>query len=60
VQLAVLADQAPWERHGHRSLSVARAIYGRIPDDGLLWLRQREFVPPDRTAIDVALAVSGG
>jgi hypothetical protein len=44
-----------WERHDQRSLGVARAIYGLLQDDALLWLRQKEFVPPDRPAIDVAL-----
>jgi hypothetical protein len=38
---------------------VARAIYGRLPDDALLWLRRREFVAPDRPLIDVALAMTG-
>jgi hypothetical protein len=59
VQLTALADRTPWERHDQRSLGVARAIYGLLQDDALLWLRQKKFVPPDRPAIDVALAVTG-
>jgi hypothetical protein len=59
AQIALLADQTPWERHYERSLSVARAIYGRLPDDALLWLRRKEFVTPDRSTIDVALALTG-
>jgi hypothetical protein len=59
AQFATLAEQTPWERHDRRSLSVARAIYSRLPDDALLWLRRKEFVGPDRPTIDVALAVTG-
>jgi 5-methylcytosine-specific restriction endonuclease McrA len=59
VQIAALADQAPWERHDQRSLNVARAIYSRLPGDALLWLRRKEFIAPDRLMIDGALAVIG-
>jgi hypothetical protein len=38
---------------------VARAIYGLLQDDALLWLRQKEFVSPDRATIEAALAVAG-
>src|SRR5262249_5618127 len=51
VQLADLASQAAWDRQPDRSLSVARAIYLRLPDDARLWLRGKEFVPPDSAMI---------
>lgn len=54
---ADLAAEARWERDPHRSLSVARAIYPRLPDDARSWLRGSEFVPPDTRAIAEALAV---
>jgi hypothetical protein len=38
---------------------VARAIYHRLPDNARLWLRQKEFVTPDRLVIEKALAASG-
>jgi hypothetical protein len=59
AQLAALENRAPWERHDQRSLGVARAIYGLLQDDALLWLRQKEFVSPDRATIEAALAVAG-
>jgi hypothetical protein len=59
AQLADLAAQATWERRDQRTLSVARAIYHRLPDNARLWLRQKEFVTPDRLVIEKALAASG-
>ena len=56
AQLADLARQAAWERQSERSLNVARALYLRLPDDARLWLRSREFVPPDVPAIRSALS----
>lgn len=53
--LADLAERAAWERHAGRSLSVARAIYLRLPTDARLWLRSGEFVAPDSVIIDGAL-----
>jgi 5-methylcytosine-specific restriction endonuclease McrA len=55
VQLADLARTAAWDRRPARSLNVARAIYLRLPGDARLWFRDREFVPPDSTAIGTAL-----
>jgi 5-methylcytosine-specific restriction endonuclease McrA len=55
AQLDDLADRAGWDRHAVRSLSVARAIYLRLPDDARLWLRGKEFVPPDLVIILAAL-----
>ena len=52
-----LAAKARWIRDPGRSLSVARAIYPRLPHDARLWLRGREFVPPDTSVIAGALAV---
>jgi hypothetical protein len=57
AQLADLAEEAGWDRHALRSLSVARAIYLRLPDDARLWLRAKEFIAPDPMVIGSALAV---
>jgi len=57
-RLAELATTTGWERDAERSLGVARAIYGRLPDHARLWLRRREFAPPDRPAITAALRMS--
>jgi hypothetical protein len=37
-------------------LSVARAIYLRLPGDARLWLRGKDFVPPEPSLIGFALA----
>lgn len=55
AQLAGLAQSSAWDRQPERSLNVARAIYLRLPTDARLWLRGREFVPPDSSAISTAL-----
>ena len=56
AQLADLAQRTAWDRHAVRSLSVARAIYLRLPDDARLWLRGREFVAPDLVTIGTTLS----
>src|SRR3972149_8419095 len=50
-----LAEREKWERHPDRTLSVARAIYLRLPDDASLWGQGREFVTIDRRALERAL-----
>ena len=50
-QLTSIASTAEWERHAERTLSVARAIYLRLPSDARLWRLRREFVPVDRPAV---------
>lgn len=55
AHLADLAERTAWDRHPDRSLSVARGIYLRLPDDARLWLRGREFVTPDFATIATAL-----
>jgi hypothetical protein len=57
AQLGDLATTARWDRHPDRSLSVARAIYPRLPEDARLWLHGKDFVPPDAVAIAAALHV---
>jgi hypothetical protein len=42
-----IARTARWERQAERTLSVARAIYLRLPDNALLWRRSDELVPAD-------------
>jgi 5-methylcytosine-specific restriction endonuclease McrA len=56
AQLADLARLAEWNRHPVRSLSVARAIYLRLPDDARLWLRGTEFIAPDAGTIGTVLS----
>jgi 5-methylcytosine-specific restriction endonuclease McrA len=58
AQFADLAQHTTWDRHADRNLNVARAIYLRLPDDARLWLRGKEFVPPDSMTIGSALSVS--
>jgi 5-methylcytosine-specific restriction endonuclease McrA len=55
-QLADLAVQRSWDRDPERSRGAARGIYLRLPDDARLWLRGKEFVPPDPTLIGPSLA----
>jgi hypothetical protein len=55
-ELALLADRATWNRHPDQSISVARAIYLRLPDDARLWLGGRDYVAPDQAVIAEALA----
>ncbi len=56
AQLADLATRTRWDRNADRSRSVARAIYLRLPGDARLWLRGKEFVPPDPGPTGDALA----
>lgn len=58
AQLSELAQRTSWDRHAVQSLSVARAIYLRLPDDARLWLRDREFIAPDQTTIATVLTGS--
>ena len=48
AQLADIARDVRWCRDSDRTLSVARAIYLRLPGDTQLWFRGEEFVPFDR------------
>jgi diadenosine tetraphosphate (Ap4A) HIT family hydrolase len=53
--LRAIAERAAWESAGELPLNVARGIYLALRGDALLWLRGKEFVPPDRGAIEGAL-----
>jgi 5-methylcytosine-specific restriction endonuclease McrA len=53
--LTDLAQRAAWDRDAVRSVSVARAIYLRLPDDARLWVRGKEFIAPDPAMIATAL-----
>jgi hypothetical protein len=55
-QLHVIARQSRWHRDPQRTLSVARAIYLRLPEGARLWLRGPEFAPYERERIGRALA----
>jgi 5-methylcytosine-specific restriction endonuclease McrA len=58
AQLLDLAIRTRWDREATRSLSVARAIYLRLPGDAMLWQKQRDFVTPDRAVISTALQIA--
>lgn len=53
--LDALAEDRRWPAHPGRTLSVARALYLRLPDDARLWLGDGEFVTPDRAQLALAL-----
>jgi hypothetical protein len=55
VQLDHLAEHTRWLRKPHRTASVARGIYLRLPRDARLWLRRKDFVAPDAHALAAAL-----
>jgi hypothetical protein len=55
AQIADLAQRMSWDRHAAQTHSVARAIYLRVPNDARLWLRRKEFIPPDLVTIASAL-----
>lgn len=54
--LAGIAADLAWDSHPERTLSVARAIYLRLPDDAKLWARRGEFATIDRPLLLKALA----
>ncbi len=54
--LAEIAHLHRWESRPERTLSVARAIYGMLPDDARLWKRGRDFISLERQIIKDALA----
>ena len=55
-QLEAIAHQVRWRRDPQRTLSVARALYLRLPGGARLWLRGPEFAPFERDRISSALA----
>jgi 5-methylcytosine-specific restriction endonuclease McrA len=55
-QLDAIARQARWRRDPERTLSVARAVYLRLPGGARLWLKGPEFTPFERDRIGGALA----
>jgi hypothetical protein len=55
-QLEAIARQARWRRDPQRTLSVARAIYLRLPGGARLWLKGPDFAPFERDRIGGALA----
>ena len=56
-QLLEIAAAAGWESHPARTLSVARAVYLRLPLDFRLWSRSKEFVAVDREQLQAMLCV---
>ena len=55
AQLQEIAESRTWDRHPERTLSVARAIYLRLPEDAKLWAGRREFVDLDRGTLETLL-----
>lgn len=55
ADLEALATEVDWDRDPSRSLSVAVAIYSRLPDDARLWSREGELVAMERRRILTAL-----
>jgi 5-methylcytosine-specific restriction endonuclease McrA len=56
ARFTALAEQKAWDREPVRSLSVARAIYQRLPEDARLWLCGKQFIAPDPGTIGRALS----
>lgn len=56
--LADIATAHRWPLHPGRTLSVARAVYLRLPEGAALWLSGNEFTAPDREALAAALEVA--
>jgi 5-methylcytosine-specific restriction endonuclease McrA len=54
--LVRIAEEQRWESRPERTLSVARAIYGMLPDDARLWRQRNELVLMERPRIVAALA----
>jgi hypothetical protein len=50
-----IAERAMWETAGEVPNNVARGIYMALRSDALLWLRGKEFVPPDLGTIQGVL-----
>lgn len=53
-----LAAARNWTVHPDRTLSVARAVYLRLPEQATLWLVGTEFTTPDRAALAAALGAA--
>jgi hypothetical protein len=53
--LADLAEHTGWLRNGDAVLSVARAIYFKLPADARLWWRKRDYVAPEPGVLIEAL-----
>jgi hypothetical protein len=54
-QLREIAETLSWESHPRRTLSVARAVYLRLPLDFRLWSRDKEFHTVDRDQLRASL-----
>ena len=53
--LREIAERLGWESHPRRTLSVARAVYLRLPLDFRLWSREKEFIALDRDLLRTSL-----
>jgi 5-methylcytosine-specific restriction endonuclease McrA len=53
--LAQIAERASWDQHPERTISVARTIYLRLPNNAKLWLQGRDFVNAESRVLETAL-----
>ena len=51
-----ISQRHGWTRDVQKTFGVARAMYGRLPDDARLWLRKKEFQEARKEFIVEALA----
>lgn len=56
--LEEIAAARRWSLQPSRTMSVARAVYLRLPDDARLWLSGDEFVEPEHAVLAAALGVA--
>ena len=54
--LATAAVETGWERHPHRTLGAARALYLHLPDGTKLWAGRNKFTDADPAQLQKALA----
>ena len=59
-QLTEIAQATGWETRPQSALSVARAIYLRLPSGAKLWLARNTYVDASRRELKAALGVGAG
>lgn len=55
ARLGHIAHERRWPAHPQRTLSVARAVYLRLPPDARLWSVREQFVAPEASRLEAAL-----
>lgn len=59
TDLAAIAAKVSWPRAAARTVSVARSIYLRLPQEARLWQIEDEFVPARRDELASLLVTAG-